>query len=124
MAHVLIVDDIADTRDVLGRFLSRAGHQIESAPNGRDALRRILDRTPDAIVLDLQMPEMDGAALLEVLRAYLRLKTLPVIVWTGYPDSPIADRAAKQGVSAILPKDKATFADINRIIGEILPRSA
>ena len=122
MAHVLIVDDTADSRIVLAKFLTYAGHEVEDAPNGREALRMILTRTPDLLVLDLMMPEMDGPSLLEILRSYLRLRTLPVIVWTAYADNTAADRAISLGVSALLSKEQATFADINRIIGEELSR--
>jgi CheY-like chemotaxis protein len=122
MADVLVIDDAPDSRDVLARFLTHAGHSVRSAPNGREALRAILDQAPDVVVLDLLMPEMDGPSLLEILRSYLRLRGLPVLVWTAYPDSPVARRANALGVSATLPKAKASFADINRIIEEVLEK--
>ena len=123
MAYILVVDDTADSREVLSKSLLQAGHEVESAPNGRDALRSILNRTPDLLVLDLFMPEMDGPSLLEILRSYLRLRSLPVLVWTAFPDSPVAARATALGASAILSKSKTTFADINRVIEEELSRS-
>jgi CheY-like chemotaxis protein len=98
------------------------GHEVERVPNGREALRSILTVTPDLIILDLLMPEMDGPTLLEILRSYLRLQSLPVIVWTAYPDSAIAERAMRQGLLALLQKGKASFADINQIIGDELSR--
>jgi CheY-like chemotaxis protein len=120
MAYLLVVDDDADSRDVLCRFLVRAGHQVNGAPNGREALASILARTPDLIVLDLLMPEMDGTDLLEITRSYLRLQHVPVVVLTAAPDSPQAFRAKRQKVRAILPKGKASFADIHRVISEEL----
>jgi CheY-like chemotaxis protein len=124
MAYLLIVDDTADSRDVLARVVSHAGHEVESVPGGREAIRSILTRTPDLLVLDLLMPEMDGPALLEILRSYLRLRTLPVIVWTAFPDDPIAHRAAGFGVNAILHKGKTSFDDLGRTISDVLPCSS
>jgi two-component system sensor histidine kinase/response regulator len=118
MATVLIVDDNDDSSDVLARFLTHAGHEVERAPNGRDALRSVLNHTPDVVILDLLMPEMDGPSLLEILRSYLRLRTLPVIVWTAFPDNPVVQRAVSHGVAAVLQKGKSTFADINQVISD------
>jgi CheY-like chemotaxis protein len=123
MANVLIVDDTADSSEVLGKFLVRVGHEVERVPNGREALRSILNSTPDLIILDLFMPEMDGPSLLEILRSYLRLRDLPVIVLTAFPDSAVAERARRQGVLVTLQKGKASFADINQIIGDVLSAS-
>jgi CheY-like chemotaxis protein len=120
MAYLLVVDDDADSREVLGRFLSKCGHQVASAPNGRDALASVLARTPDLIVLDLLMPEMDGTDLVEILRSYLRLQSVPIVVVTAAPDSPQAYRAKRQKVNAILAKAKVTFAEINQVIADQL----
>jgi CheY-like chemotaxis protein len=123
MASILIVDDDRDGSDALCQFLQRSGHTVECVPDGRDALAAVLARTPDLIVLDMFMPRMDGGGLLEILRSYLRLQSLPVIILTGVPDSPLAERARSLRVNAILVKGKATFEDILRAVQEELPRA-
>jgi CheY-like chemotaxis protein len=123
MAAILIVDDDHDSRDTLCQFLLRSGYEVECASNGREALSSILGRLPDLVILDLFMPEMDGGGLLEVLRSYLRLQSLPVVVLTGLPDSPMVERARHLKVNAILVKGKATFEDILRAVQEELPRA-
>lgn len=122
MSSMLIVDDDADGRDLLARALRQAGYQIRSAPNGRDALASILSHAPDLLILDLFMPEMDGGGLLEILRSYLRLQSLPVIVLTGLPDSPMVERARHLKVNAILVKTKATTQDILHAVEQELKR--
>ena len=72
-------------------MLETRGHATKCIPNGREALASIITAPPDLVVLDLFMPEMDGPGLLEVLRSYLRLQALPVIIWTGLPDSPMVE---------------------------------
>ncbi len=125
MAYLLVVDDDFDCRNVLCRFLMTAGHECVAVPNGNEAMESIMARTPDLIVLDLLMPEMDGITLLEILRSYLRLQTLPVVVLTAAPDSPQARRAAKvMGVNAVLAKGRASLDDVLRAIeDELRPAS-
>lgn len=120
---ILIVDDDRDGRDALCQFLRRAGYEVECVSDGRDALAAVLARKPDLIVLDLFMPQMDGGGLLEILRSYLRLQSLPVIVLTGLPDSPLVERARFLKVNTILVKGKATFEDILRAVQQELPRA-
>jgi len=122
MAKVLIVDDNLDHIDSLAKILTAKGHDVVTALSGRDALSKVIRNAPDVILLDLLMPEMDGPSFLEVVRSYLRLQTLPVIVLTGVPDSPLADRTRKGNVNAILAKGKATTEDIEKAIVDALSK--
>jgi CheY-like chemotaxis protein len=116
MADVLIVDDDPDGAEVLRTFLTKAGHNVESVPNGKDALVAVIARPPDLVILDLLMPEMDGGNFLEIIRSYLRLQAMPVIVVTGLPDSPMVERARHLKVNRILVKGKATLQEIEQAI--------
>ena len=112
MAVILIVEDDTDGRDALCAYLVRAGHVVDCVPNGKEALAAVIERPPDLVILDLFMPEMDGGNFLEVIRSYLRLQSLPVIVLTGLPDSPMVERARHLKVNTILVKGKATLEEI------------
>jgi CheY-like chemotaxis protein len=84
---VLVVDDYDDARQSLREALESAGHAVLEAANGQQALNLMVsrpDRQVSLIVLDLQMPVMDGWRLLDVLRCYVRLANIPVIVVTGH----------------------------------------
>jgi CheY-like chemotaxis protein len=120
MAYVLVVEDEGDSRDFVGRFLERAGHRVISAENGRRALQRLLNETPDVVVLDIRMPELDGIGLLEVLRSYLRWHTLPVIVLTAHASAPELERARQLGVCRILQKASFNLADLRAAIDDVL----
>src|SRR6478735_11036172 len=109
MASLLIVDDDVDGMEALCAYLSKAGHTVECVPNGREALMAVIGRPPELIILDMFMPEMDGGNFLEIIRSYLRLQSLPVVVLTGLPDSPMVDRARHLKVNTILVKGKATL---------------
>jgi two-component system sensor histidine kinase/response regulator len=112
MPYVMIVDDARDSVEPLARFLERSGYLVTMMTNAQEAIGEIIRRPPHVLLLDLLMPEMDGAMLLEVLRSYLRLQALPVVVLTGVPDSPMVQRVRDLNVNAVLTKGKATFQEV------------
>ena len=83
----------------------------------------MIARPPDLVILDLFMPEMDGANFLEIIRSYLRLQALPVIIITGLPDSPMVERARHLRVNTILVKGKATLEEIGEAVRQELHRA-
>jgi DNA-binding response OmpR family regulator len=78
--RVLVVDDDDDIRTVLGDVLRRADLDVVEAATGRDALRRAFEDRPDAVILDLGLPDLDG---MEVLRRLRDMSDLPVLVLTA-----------------------------------------
>lgn len=98
MAIVLVVDDNEDTRTAISLFLRKRGHRVASAPNGREALAALTVDTPDVVILDARMPQMDGTSFLEVIRSYLRWQQTPVIMLTAYAEGPHIKRAVELGV--------------------------
>jgi len=108
----MVVDDLPANCSAVARFLERRGHRVTYAETGKQALIELFHDMPDAMVLDLMMPEMDGASLLAIIRSYLRLQTLPVVVLTGHPDSPLVERVRQLGVEWVLIKGRATLDDI------------
>ncbi|MCP4422526.1 MAG: response regulator [Chloroflexi bacterium] len=82
-ATVLVVEDNATTRDLVRRTLSKNGWEIWEAANGRSALNLMVGQTPDLILLDLMMPEMDGFQFVTALRKNAAWQSIPVIVMTA-----------------------------------------
>jgi PAS domain S-box-containing protein len=82
-ATVLVVDDDPGMLQVMERALSRQGLRPICRPDGESGLRAALEERPDAVILDLTMPGMDGFAFLERLRREEHGPTTPVIVWSG-----------------------------------------
>lgn len=112
MAHVLVVDDEPDSREALSRILQRRGHRATPVPNGRDALAVLTSSTPDLIIVDLRMPQMDGVMFLEVVRSYLRLQHIPVLIMTAYPESPELTRAQSLGIRGTFAKGEGDFTKL------------
>lgn len=121
MASILIVDDDHDACEVAAARLRIDGHKVHCQTNGRDALLQLIERTPDAVVLDLLMPQLDGVNLLDVIRSYLRLQVLPVVVWTGLAeDSPLVERAQRYRVNSVIVKGKASLDDLSVAVQEAI----
>jgi DNA-binding response OmpR family regulator len=85
VARILIVEDNQDLRLLLREALDDAEHEVRAAADGLEALAIAAEWPPDAIVLDLMMPNMDGAGFLRERRARPDLAKVPVLVLTAHP---------------------------------------
>ena len=99
MHDVLVVDDDAGTRSLLEAILGEAGFSVRGARDGREALDGCVEHMPDLILLDIEMPVMDGEQFLEQLRA--RYQPPPVVLVSAYRAGA---RARQLGVSRWLQK--------------------
>jgi signal transduction histidine kinase/DNA-binding response OmpR family regulator len=121
---VLVIDDDADTRDVLERFLNRKGFHVECASSGQDGLRLAKELHPAAITLDVMMPGMDGWAVLSAIKSEPDLADIPVVMLTIVDDKNLG-----YGLGAtdymIKPVDRERLAKILVKFGDVPPpRSA
>ena len=103
---ILVVDDEFGVLEVLEFFLTDVGYSVLTALNGRDALARLKQARPDVIVLDIMMPVMDGAAVLEALAADPEYRSIPVIVTSALPEETVKQRCT--GYSVFLRKPYKT----------------
>jgi CheY-like chemotaxis protein len=94
--RVLLAEDNVKLRRIMARYLRTVGYTVDEAHNGIEALEMMRARTPDAILLDMQMPDMDGRTLLATSRRDPRLAVVPVVVLSGQP----ADEAAANEIGA------------------------
>ena len=101
MRRVLVVDDKEDVRDLLVELLGRAGYEVETAPDGREGLRALYATTPDLVLLDVSMPELDGWKTLERIR---ELTDVPVVMLTARASELEKVRALKAGADDYVTK--------------------
>jgi CheY-like chemotaxis protein len=95
--YILIVDDDADFRSGLRIALEMKGYQVEEAGNGQQALETLTAKPPLLVLLDLQMPVMNGRELLQRLRATPETKEIPVVIISGFGFEWEAELMGAQG---------------------------
>lgn len=96
-ATILIVDDQEQNLQVVGTVLSMTGYEVIPARSGEQAFKRMAARTPDLILLDLLMPEMDGMEVCRLLKADLRWAEVPVIFLSAADDKNLIVEALECG---------------------------
>jgi adenylate cyclase len=101
---VLVVDDDAANRDVLARRLGRLGYAVCEAENGRRALEMMATEPVDLVLLDLNMPDLDGYAVLEARQADARLREIPAIMISASADMASVVRCIEMGAEDHLGK--------------------
>ena len=103
MSKILVIDDEQGLRNLLDTLLSRKGYEVILADSGRKGLDLFRREHPDAVVLDLKMPEMDGVTVLKQLRS--ADQKLPVIVLTGAGTPEIEQQVYALGVTEFVKKE-------------------
>lgn len=106
MARILVVDDLPGMRAIAAIILRSAGHEVETAGGGREALARMQEQQPDLLLLDLNMPEVNGFQVLEALRQSA-VPPVPVVVFSAVDDSESRLRAAELGAVGFVAKRAA-----------------
>ena len=104
MGCILVVDDEPHNRTLLKDSLEARGYRIEEAENGQEALNRIEASPPDAILLDLMMPGMDGFETCRLIKQNPRTKAIPVLMVTAMTDREERLAGIKEGASDFLTK--------------------
>jgi len=101
---VMIVDDSLTVRKITSRLLTREGFDVVTAKDGMDALQVLAENTPDVILLDIEMPRMDGFEFTKTIKADGKHAHIPIIMITSRTAEKHRSRAAELGVDLYLGK--------------------
>lgn len=121
---VMVVDDSLTVRKITGRLLAREGYQVETAKDGVDALQKLHDIRPAVMLLDVEMPRMDGFELTRNLRANADTRDIPIIMITSRTADKHKNYAFELGVNVFLGKpyqEDELLEHIRKLIGEEMP---
>ena len=116
---VLLVDDNRETLEPWAIFLGRVGLGVETAAGGEQALEMARSVMPDAIVMDLAMPGLDGWQVTRQLKSDAVTRSIPVIVWTASASPEVKEAAERAGCDAFLAKPVSPtllVAEIQRVV--------
>eukprot|EP00611_Tribonema_gayanum_P030125 TRINITY_DN827_c0_g1_i8.p1 TRINITY_DN827_c0_g1~~TRINITY_DN827_c0_g1_i8.p1 ORF type:complete len:1011 (-),score=255.06 TRINITY_DN827_c0_g1_i8:723-3689(-) len=103
-ATVMVVDDSVTVRRVAERLLLRQGYRVLTAKDGVDAMAQLHSETPDAVLLDIEMPRADGFEVAAFIRKHARLSALPIVMVTSRSGEKHRARARQLGVDGYLTK--------------------
>lgn len=121
---ILIIDDESDVKDIAQMGLEMAADwNVITASTGKEGLRLAQDRLPEAILLDLMMPEWDGKETLKRLKANQNTATIPVILMTAKTQSAIASELTKLDLAGVITKPFRPL-ELSAQITEILSQSS
>jgi diguanylate cyclase (GGDEF)-like protein/PAS domain S-box-containing protein len=123
-ARLLVVDDERINREILTRLLQRSGYHVTIAQNGREALNLLAAEAFDLLLLDVNMPEMDGFSCLEQVRHSYSVTQLPVIMVTGESDRQTTVRAFQAGANDFVSKPIDPDITLVRIKTHLLLRDS
>lgn len=118
---VMVVDDSVTVRKVTGRLLERSGYEVITAKDGIDAIATLEEKTPDALLLDIEMPRMDGFEVATHMRHDDRLKAVPIIMITSRTGEKHRERAFDIGVDCYMGKpfqENELLATLRELLGE------
>jgi len=101
---VMVVDDSLTVRKITGRMLAREGYEFVTAKDGVDALQQLQDLRPSVILLDVEMPRMDGFEFARNVRADEATKSIPIIMITSRTAEKHRSRAIELGVNEYMGK--------------------
>lgn len=119
---VLVVDDDLLMHDLMQHYLERAGYQMLTANNGREAIEVAQRERPQLILLDILMPEMGGVTALRRLKQTEATKAIPVIVLTVHTDATTRQECESSGAAAFIAKP-LHWPDLLAQLKRLLPAS-
>jgi CheY-like chemotaxis protein len=119
---VLLVDDSADAREMYAVYFDSVGCDADEARDGFEAFDRALKRRPDAIVMDLRMPRLDGWEAVRLLKNRAQTRDIPIVALTGDSDVEHLKLARNAGCDAVLLKP-CPPDQVHRVILKLLAQT-
>jgi two-component system, cell cycle response regulator DivK len=104
VAHILVVEDARDNRTIAELILQSAGHTVTSVGDGASAVKVAASSRPDAILMDLSLPQLDGWEATRRLKANSATCDIPVIAFTAHTLPSDLERARAAGCATVIAK--------------------
>ena len=102
--HILVVEDQEDNRQIMRDLLTANDYEMTEAENGEEALAAVAKDRPDLILMDIQLPVMDGCETTRRIKADPSLSSIPIIAVTSYALSGDEEKARAAGCNDFVPK--------------------
>ena len=122
--EVLVVDDEASNRILVRRVLELIGYRVDEATNGAEAIAAVVRRLPDLVLLDLEMPVMNGYDVLRALKSDVRTRLIPVIMLTSHDQLSMVPAFSSSSVNRFRDRRDLTRAANSRGLTGLLRKSS
>jgi CheY-like chemotaxis protein len=116
VSHVMVVDDDPMLREIIGEVLEDAGYVVEAAADGAEALEKVRDHPPAALLLDLMMPVMSGWQFMEACRAESLCPDVPVLIMSAGHRAAVAEYLGARGFLAKPFDIERLLAEVERLV--------
>jgi len=120
---ILVAEDSLDSREMMEVLLESRGYRVLSAENGERAIEIALRKRPDAVLLDLQLPKLDGLAVTRSLRQLPLFKNVPIIMLSGHDPHRYRQAAMEAGCDDYLLKP-INFDGLQAVLDRLVRRDA
>jgi len=118
---ILVVDDALTVRELQRSILERAGFEVRVATDGNQAMSNLAERRCDLVLTDIEMPNMDGFALTEAIRAHPSLANIPVLILSSRSSDSDRARGLEVGADGYIVKsgfdEAGLLTAVNRLLG-------
>lgn len=121
-ARILLVEDMEIVADSIAQFLEEQGHAVSRATSGREGLRLAREQSPDLVVLDIGLPDIDGISLCRELKSQARTRAIPVLMLTARTSTESQLSALEAHADHYLTKPVRDLAELYRWIAALLAR--
>lgn len=118
---VLLIEDNEANRYLARFILEKNGLEVVQATNGAEGVKRALERAPDLVIMDIEMPEMDGYEAASRLRANPATASVPIMAFTSYAHPSDRERALERGFSDYLEKPFEIDDFVRRVLRLLTP---
>lgn len=117
MSRILIIEDNPQNARMATKLLERAGHQVATAEDGEGGMMKVMELQPDAVLIDLGLPDIDGQTLVAMLRQQPDLGQMSIIAFTAWPEDSAQEMARAYGCDGIIIKPIDTRAFAGQVAG-------
>jgi two-component system cell cycle response regulator DivK len=117
MSRILIIEDNPQNARMATKLLEHAGHQVITAEDGEGGMMKVMELQPDAVLVDLGLPDIDGQTLVAMLRQQPALSQMSIIAFTAWPEANAHEMARAYGCDGIITKPIDTRAFAGQVAG-------
>lgn len=117
--NILVVDDNPDDVELITSYLEPEGFGVIKAYGGREGIELVIEKQPDAVILDLMMPEMNGFEVVQKLKENEKVKDIPIIIWTGKELTEEDKGLLNSNIVSIIQKGENTKEELLRDLRRI-----